>query len=169
MKQTQPKVKSLNGNTYFIRPFPAFKAAHISGELFSVLLPMIGSIAPAAAKALRKGSDDSVMDENLDITAIAQGLSSLSGDKVELLLKKLLIHYQNIAVEPEGETVATPLTEAMANELFCGEAQDMFILAAEVIKVNYSSFFSKIGTRFGELIDAFKNKMGMPEEINTES
>ena len=50
MKQFDAKQRELGDFIFYIRPLPAFKAANISGELFAVLLPALGSLAPLATK-----------------------------------------------------------------------------------------------------------------------
>ena len=90
---------------------------------------------------------------------MAGAVSGLSGTVVETLLRQLLVDYGNIAYD-DPETGATPkLTMDKANELFCGEVQDMFILAVEVIKVNYNGFFKKLAAQFGSAIAKFKDLM----------
>jgi len=95
--------------------------------------------------------------------ALAKGASGISGDKLEHLLKKLLVQHRNISFEPVGGPFETKksskpqlLTEDLANDMFCGDVQDMFILAFDVIKSNYSGFFEKLGNLFGDHIGAFK-------------
>ena len=154
IKQFETKEKSLNGHTFYIRPFPAFMAANISGELFSIILPMLGALVPMAGGAVKGGIDD-ILDLDIDFEkatpALVKGLSSLSGDKLEQLLKKLLVKHKNISVEVDGSDKVQLLSEDLANEVFCGNAQDMFILAIEVIQVNYSGFFERLGSLFGGL------------------
>jgi len=158
MKLFEAKERALDGNTFYIRPFPAFKSANISGELFSLILPMLGSLAPMA-KNLTSGNDDNLLDIDIDemTPSLVKGLSGLSGDKVERLLKLLLVRYKNISVEPKGKDEAVPLTEDLANELFCGNTQDMYILAVDVIKVNYAGFFKRLGNLFGGQANGFLN------------
>ena len=164
IKQFEAKERVLGEHTFYIRPFPAFVSANISGELFSLITPLIGSIAPVAAKAASALENSNLLDMNAEDAApiLAQGLSGVSGEKLETLLKKLLCKHKNISVEVGGSGDPQPLTEDMANEIFCGDAQDMFILAFDVIKVNYSGFFKKIGDRFGaqvaDLQDLFQKK-----------
>lgn len=143
MKQHETSEKQISGNTFYIRPFPAFTAANISGELAAVLAPAITGLAPLAMAA--SGAESDVM--NLDVSAFSGAMSGLSGDKVEGLLKKLLTKYNNVSVEIEDGV--KPLDNDLANEIFCGSAQDMFILAVEVINVNFKGFFEKIGGQFG--------------------
>jgi hypothetical protein len=135
------KEKELGGNTFYIRPFPAFTAANISGELGGIVAPVVAGALPF----LGDGGDA----VNLDASAFGSAMSALSGDKVESLLKKLLIKHGNISVKPAGEAEAVTLDSDLANELFCGSAQDMFVLAFEVIQANFSGFFENIASRFG--------------------
>lgn len=137
---TQAKVGE---RTYYIRPFPAFKAANISGEVIGAILPVLGALLPALT------SKEELTAESLGSLApeISKGFSSLSGDKCEKLLRKLLLEEGNVATDWEGKAVR--LSEDIANEVFCGEAQDMYVLAFHVIKVNYAGFFRKLGIRSG--------------------
>jgi hypothetical protein len=151
MKQFEPTVKTIRDYTFYIRPFPAFKAANLSGELAAVILPVLSSITPMLTNTDKK--NNGVLDTNIEdaAPAIAGAFSSISGDKLESLLKKLLTSNGNIAVElePGGETQR--LTDDLVNEIFCGETQDLFILAFEVIKINYAGFFGKLGSLSGSL------------------
>lgn len=74
------------------------------------------------------------MDIEEAMPAISSALSTISGDKVERMMRRLLIDQQNISVQGEdtdGNTVI--LDKDLADEVFCGELQDMFILCYEVI------------------------------------
>lgn len=46
LKQMEAKKVTVGDNSFHIKPFPAFKAANLTGELASVLSPLIGAIAP---------------------------------------------------------------------------------------------------------------------------
>lgn len=145
MKQHETTEKKIGENTFYIRPFAAFTAANISGELISVLAPAVAGLAPLAMGASDDGDDIDFM--NLDVASFSGAVSGLSGDKVENLLKKLLTKHDNISVETEDGVKR--LDNDLANEIFCGSAQDMFILAVEVINVNFKGFFKKLGGQFG--------------------
>lgn len=157
MKRMETTEKVIGENTFYIRPFSAFTAANISAELTSVLSPMVGSVGAMIGKVDASSAEDSVdlVDiMNLDIEkalpALAAAFGSLSGDRMEKLMLRLLVDNKNIAVEGEatdGRTVQ--MSKDLADEVFCGEVQDMFILCYEVIKVNYGNFFKKLVARFG--------------------
>jgi len=159
MKQFKTTEKVLNGNRYFIRPFPAFVSANLSGEISAIILPVLSSAMQRLPDAVKNGNE-SILDVDVSVVApaLSNGLSSLSGDKVEALLKKILINHNNISVQLEGERDAKALTEDLANELFCEDVQDMFVLAWEVIRVNYAGFFKKLGSLSGGVLDAFLQK-----------
>ncbi|WP_313579963.1 phage tail assembly chaperone [Lacrimispora sp.] len=160
LRQTEPKQVTVGGYDFYIRPFPAFKAANLSGELASLLVPLLASLAPLVqGEGEDDGSDIDLLD--IDITEAAPGIvkafEGISGDKIEKLLRKLLISNGHIAVllsNEDGGTEAEVLKEDLVNELFCGEMQDMFLLAFEVIRLNFNGFFKKAGNLFGKVAGA---------------
>ncbi len=170
MKQLQTTQKVIGDATFYIRPFPAFTGARISGELTSLLAPVLGGLGAIADqfKGTNLNTENGKVDiMNLDIDkalpALADSVSTLSGDKLERIMKNLLVNNQNISVvcAATGGNAQT-LDMDLANEVFCGDLQDMFILCYEVIKVNYGSFFTKLGTRFGPLLAALKKAPTSP-------
>lgn len=170
MKQLETTQKKIGEATFYIRPFPAFTAANISGELSALVAPMIGGIAPLinGVKVDSNGVAD-LMDTNIEdaLPALSGAFSGLSGDKFERLMRQLLINHQNISVCSEEATngEVKMLTMDLANEVFCGEVQDMFILCFEVIRINYKGFFKKLGSRFGIL----QKVMALKGQIQTQT
>lgn len=160
MKQLKTIEKQIGDNTFYLKPFPAFVAANISGDLASILLPLLGALVPVVAKAMANKGTQNVMDTDLDdidpdmaVPAMTNALSNFNGNEVEKFLKKLLIEYGNISVENETEEIKLQtLSMDLANEIFCGEIQDMYLLCFEVIKLNFSGFFKKLGDQFGDRI-----------------
>lgn len=158
MKQQDATPVLVGDTTFYIRPVPAFKSANIFGQLTKTITPVAGGLLSLVGGT---GDEESIFDLNLEeaAPALAGAVSGLSGTVVETLLRQLLVDYGNIAYD-DPETGATPkLTMDKANELFCGEVQDMFILAVEVIKVNYNGFFKKLAAQFGSAIAKFKDLM----------
>ena len=179
MKRMERTEKVIGENTFYIVPFAAFTATNISAELSAVLSPMLGSMgamignidAEAAMRAVSQpsfnagneaeedrgvtASDIMNMDMEKVLPALASAFGSLSGDRLERLMRRLLVDHQNISVEGEitdGRVVT--LDKDLADEVFCGDIQDMFILCYEVIKVNFSGFFKKLGVQFGRQLRA---------------
>ena len=110
------------------------------------------------------------MDINIDdaLPAFTKAVAGLSGDRFEWLLKKLLVNYNNVSVcGPATDGVAMRMNLDLANEVFCGDVEDMFLLCWEVMKLNYSGFFRKLGARFGNLQGAIQT--GTPTTQNGES
>jgi hypothetical protein len=159
MRQFDVKAtKTINGNTYRIRPLPAFKCANLSGELANIALPILSALAPIISGASQNGSFMDVDAEDL-APRLAAGFEKLSGDRVEGLMKKLLTTYNNVSVEVDGSGEAEPLTEDLANELFCGDITGMFVLAFEVAKSNYSGFFTTLTTAYGNQLKGIMDAM----------
>lgn len=160
LRQTESKHVIVGKRDFYIKPFPAMKSANLSGELASMLTPLLAALLPFA-KETEEGID-SLMDIKVEeaIPEISKVFENLSGDKLELLLRKLLITSKNIVVEIESESTGEPeqtiLNEDLLNELFCGEVQDMFLLAFEVIRLNFNGFFKKLGILFGKAGEAAK-------------
>ena len=165
MKQLEVTEKKIGDNTFYIKPFPAFVAVNISGELASVLSPLLGGLAALVGSTGGKEDSEekpkSIMDVNVEdaLPAITSAFSSISGDRFEQLMKKLLISNKNISVEcdaTDGEVKV--LDYDLANEVFCGDVQDMYILCFEVIRLNFKGFFKKIGAQFGSLKDILQSQ-----------
>ena len=92
LKQMEAQKVNIGDNTFYIKPFPAFKAANITGDLASVLSPLIGVIAPLV------GNGD-LMDVDVNKAAEAlSGSTAINGDKLESLMSKLLLG-ENIGLE----------------------------------------------------------------------
>lgn len=159
-KQFEYTEVNIGDNTFHIKPFPAFTAAKISGDLASVLSPILGGIAAVVPNKDSEKDvtvDDvvaSVGDVDIDeaLPAVSNAFAGLSGDKLEALMKKLLVNYKNISVDVDEKTEI--LTYDIANEVFCGDVQDMYILCYHVIKINFSGFFKKVGNLFGKRKEA---------------
>ena len=147
LKQVEPTMETVGENKFYITPFAAFKAANLTGELASVLAPLLGVLAPLV-------NDGSLMDVDAGKAAEAMAnCTAIDGDKLEKLMKKLLlgghitVEFTNEDGEPEGER----LNEDLANEIFCGDVQDMFVLCFHVIKLNFNGFFKKIAGLSGKV------------------
>lgn len=166
MKQMEVTEKKIGDNTFYIKPFPAFVAVNISGELASVVTPLLGGIAALVGGKVGEdgtsdGAEKNIMDVDVEdaLPVLTSAFSSISGDKFERLMKKLLIDNKNISVESEAtDGEVKLLTYDLANEVFCGDVQDMYILCFEVIRLNFKGFFSKIGDRFGDLKGILQTK-----------
>lgn len=146
LKQMEAQKVNICDNVFYIKPFPAFKAANITGDLASVLSPLIGVIAPLVGNG-------NLMD--VDVNKAVEALSGstlINGDKLESLMSKLLLG-DHIVIEYEdddGKTHQEKLNKDLADEVFCGNVQDMFVLCVHVIKMNFNGFFGKLATLSGK-------------------
>lgn len=141
MKQFTPVVKTIGNNRFYIRPFPAFTAAKMTGDLAGVAAPLLAAIAPLVVKKTGDGKKTLDADISEVAPAMSGAFSGFSGEKLEHLSTELLVAHGNISVSPGGDdSQNTQLTMDLANDLFCGEIDEMFMLMYEVIKVNFSGF-----------------------------
>ena len=174
MKQLETTEVVVSGTKFYIKPFPAFTAANISGELASVLTPFLGALAPLLDDKKdgdKEGADSEINEtaekekslSDIDAGEAAKAMStvSISGDKLEKLMRKLLLG-GHIAFEDEdedGNTEPKKLNIDEANELFCGDVQDMFVLCFHVIRINFNGFFKKFAPQFGGVKEAVSKKI----------
>lgn len=169
MAYREPTQKQIGEYVFYIYPFSAFKAANISGELISLISPILVSILPSVVnKDDDDGADESLLD--MDISAampsIMQACSTLDGDKVEHMMRLLLTQNRNISFEHEQERRVKWLSEDDMDELFCGSIEDMFVLAVEVIKINFKGFFKRLGNLSGNPAELL-SKMQKPISTDT--
>ena len=174
LKQMEKTAVTIDSAVFYINPFPAFKAANVSADLAKLIGPFVASIAPAAAGGVAdtegemsvNSFDIGKVDMDDAVPALANAFSTLSGNEFERLLRKLLIDGGNISVKsPITNGTAVLLDYELANEVFCGDVQNMFILCYHVIRLNFSGFFGKIGSLFGN-----RGAEKAPEEkANTEN
>ena len=165
MKQMEVTEKQIGESTCYIKPFPAFTAVNISGELAAILSPLLGGVAAlVGGGSNEEGSSEkpkNIMDVDVEdaLPALTSAFSSISGDKFERLTKKLLIDHKNISVVCEATDGEVKLLNYdLANEVFCGDVQDLYILCFEVIRLNFKGFFKKIGAQFGSLKELLQNQ-----------
>lgn len=172
MKRMEVTQKKIGEYTFYIKPFPAFTAANISGDLAALAAPMIGALAPLVGNEPKTTGEavSGIMDTDIEdaLPTITKAFSSLSGSQFERLMKKLLIDSENISVEGEATDGQTKIMSYdLANEVFCGELQDMFVLCFEVLKLNFGGFFKKLGAQSGGLRGLIQK--GTPTSENGES
>ena len=139
-----------SGLNFYIRPFPAMVAANLTGDLASLLTPVLAALMPLVGNSDNEsdGEDGDLMDIDVNDAAasISKSMEGFSGSKVESMMKKLLIAHKNVVVElpvmdeddvETGEYSQEILDMDIVNEIFCGDVQNMFILAFYVIRLNF--------------------------------
>ena len=160
MRQLEPKRVTIGEVEYAIYPFGAFDAAAISGDLAKILGPFVAGLLPLV------GADGETR-LNGDLTeampAVTSAFQSLDGDKLQGILRQLLIVKKNISCEYRDENdhvVQQILTIEVANQIFVGKLDEMIQLAVEVIKFNYAGFFTNLLDLYGGLTEDTPAKRG---------
>lgn len=163
VKRAEKTKVTIGDYDFYISKFGAFKSANLSGELVRLLTPIIASIASAVINLFgsnKKQSDgkQTFLDKDIDselgglAPALAGAFNNLSGNQLEELMRKLLIEEKNISFSEKDCTDANKakvLEWEDADELFCGDIQDMYQLAIKVIQLNYGGFFTKLAAQYG--------------------
>jgi hypothetical protein len=158
MKQMETTKKKIGDNTFYIKPFPAFKAAYITGLLAKTIGPLLGGLGGLANKGIKGDSEEvdveAIMNSDMEdvLPALAGALSEIEPEQLENLIQRLCVDYKNVSVSGEiTNNDVEILTYDLANEVFCGELVDMVRLCVEVCKVNFGGFFSKLNIQSGSL------------------
>lgn len=159
MKRLETVEKKIGENTFYIRPFSAFAAVSISGELTALLAPLAVGLVPALnggssdeGDSTDGGADFLSTDINDILPVLANAAASLSGDKVARIMSALLIDHENISIEGEAtDGAARKLTKDLADEVFCMDLQDMLVLCYEVVKLNFGGMFGKFSEKASSL------------------
>lgn len=150
MKQQDPITKTIGDYNFYIRPFGAMTASKMTGDLAALVTPMLGAVAPLIGKQLNT-EDSGLLD--IDVSdlgpILSNAFSSLTGDNLERMMSQLLIDHKNIHFDSTESREVKLLNRDELDEIFCMELQDMFLLAFEVLKLNYSGFFRKLASRYG--------------------
>ena len=149
-RQIDPKIVEVGGRKFSIYPFGAFYCANLSGELTRFFGPFIGGAAPILQALMSEDKQDTNIAELMP--GLTSALENMDGNKVEYLLAKLLIAQNNIYFEGQddfGNKQIKALTKDVADGLFVQEIQDMYILAFEVIRLNFGGFFGKLLGQYG--------------------
>lgn len=97
LKQLEPKKETIGGLNFYIRPFPAMVAANLTGDLASLLTPVLAALMPLVGDSDNEGDDEDgdLMDIDVNDAAasISKSMEGFSGSKVESMMKKLLMLY----------------------------------------------------------------------------
>lgn len=169
MKQQDPITKTIGEYNFYIRPFGAMTASKMTGDLAALVTPMLGAVAPVIGKYLNT-EDGSLLDIDVgDLgPVLTNAFTSLTGDNLERMMSQLLIDHKNIHFDSTESREVKLLNRDELDEIFCMELQDMFLLAFEVLKLNYSGFFRKLASRYGNL-DGILEKLASKNSSDTAS
>ncbi len=143
MKQMEIKKVTIGERDFYIKPFGAFTAARISGDIASTVAPIVSGLSPFLIGQIGDNAIETACD----------ALANLDGEKLEKLATVLLLTYNNVTYAgEETNNRNVPLSRDIIDEIFCCDLQDMIALCIEVVKLNFGSFFSKLMNRTGNLI-----------------
>lgn len=169
LKKITPTRVNIGDVDYAIYPFGAFESAGIGGDLGRFVGPLL-----AAALPFLDGGVEGLLNTDIEkvMPTIVSALRTLDSDSVQHILMELLVNHSNIGCEyreDDGRAVKAQLTKELADDLFIGTLSDMIRLAVEVVKVNYSGFFTGLTTQDGNLADTFLKRASTITENTVET
>ena len=150
LKRMESKEVSIGDSVFHIRPLGAMNAAYVFGDVTSIVLPILGTVAVAKGdKEKEKAmSLDMFKDMKLDTESLANALGKVNGDKLTTLIDELVLRFRNVSFQTEnGDWNA--LTRDDFDEIFCADISGMVKLCVAVIQQNYSNFFDGLSGLFG--------------------
>lgn len=133
-----------------IRPFGARDATYIFGDVASIILPILGTVSVASndKDAIHMEMFDGM---DMDKDSLVKALGRIDGRTLSKLVNELLLSHSNVRVLNPENGVYEVMNEDAYDEIFCQYLAGMLILCAEVIRLNFSGFFSDASTLFGRL------------------
>lgn len=154
-----------------IRPLGAMKAAHVFGDLVSVVLPILGAASLASGIDKNNFSTPASIENlmnDLDTDSLVSALAKIDGKALERIISELVLDYQNVTFQDDVEWKI--MTRDDFDEIFCMWFAGALKLCAAVIKQNFGSFFGDVSDLFGNLLrKAAQKKTSLPMENLTAS
>lgn len=124
------------GIEFYIRPMDPFVAMTLLGDMIKVASPILGAVTTVVT-----GKKDAKLTDLLDadISAVFGSVAqNIDGDTLSSLVKRILNgQYISVRIEDHEPERLNAELNAM---IFTGNVQDMFLLVAEVLKINYGGF-----------------------------
>ena len=135
MKRMEMRDVSIGEYQFKIRPFGAKDALYIFGDVASILLPILGSVAVASddKDAVEMEMFDGV---DLDTESLTKALGRINGKALSKLVSELILEHSNVSYRDPDRGSYQPVTEDEFDEIFCQYLAGMFSLCAEIIKLN---------------------------------
>ena len=166
MKRMEMRDVSIGEYQFKIRPFGAKDALYIFGDVASILLPILGSVAVASddKDAVEMEMFDGV---DLDTESLTKALGRINGKALSKLVSELIMEHSNVSYRDPDRGSYQPVTEDEFDEIFCQYLAGVFSLCAEIIKLNFSGFFKDASTLFGGLIKVRRGDRSKNTENST--
>ena len=153
LKRMSAKDVEIGDFSFNLRPFGAMDASYIFGDVISVVLPIIGTVALSSGND--EGKSIAVSDNiALDSESVASSLGKLNGKELSSLIRELLLDHNNVSFRcnDDGGNFQR-LTKDDFDEIFCMYFAGALKLCAEVLIQNYGNFFEDASNLFGNLFE----------------
>lgn len=156
LKRMSTKDVEIGDFSFKLRPFGAMDASYIFGDVISIVLPIIGTVALSSGDGGEKSI--AVSDGfSLDAESVAASLGKLNGKELSNIIRELLLDHNNISFrDNEDGGSFKRLTQDDFDEIFCMYFAGALKLCAEVLVQNYGNFFGDASTLFGNLVSQFQ-------------
>lgn len=171
LKRMDAKDVSIGELLFKIRPLGAMNAAYVFGDVTSIVLPILGTVAISKGTEEEKkeaASLEMFKDMPLDTESLANALGKINGQKLTVLLDELVLKYGNVSYQDETGTWSV-LVRSDFDELFCADLVGAMKLCAAVIQQNYSGFFDGLSALFGNRTNGAQEERSKNTEALTQN
>lgn len=158
LAQIPPVKKTIGSNEYSVTPLPTTQAIRLKSRL----LKLVGPTISQAMSAVDIKEGESILDANVDGSALGSAVESLftrlDEDTVLNLVKELIRPVQVVTADAAGEKVVLDFNkDTYFDTFFSGRLDEMYKVVFFVLEVNYKSFFGGegIGSLLGKMKDLF--------------
>ena len=162
MKQKTTEIK-IDDNVFYIQRLDPLSAIDLMVEVKDIFAGVaddsVGVLVDLATKY-----DGNIFDANSStaiIPILIKAIKRLDKETVRWLINELLFKSKKVSFKFDGKGQAEPLDNDSLNTIFDDELQNIFILCAYVLKVNFGSFFGKLPTLFGDLMAEAKARVNL--------
>lgn len=132
------KEKEINGNMYYVRPFPPLEALGLLGDLQVIVSSGIGKAVD------EDGNNTNVLDKNINVGAVIAGIGqNLKGSKLVEMAQRI-VNQDYVSVKCVDADDAVRLDKKVFNNLFTGQLKTLFKVMYFVLEVNYADFFEDV-------------------------
>lgn len=151
VKRMQAQDFSAGDTAFKIRPLGAMDAAYVFGDVTSIVLPILGTVAVSSGDE-EAASLEMFNGMKLDTESLAASLGKINGQKLTALANELILKHQNVSFYDTDSQNWKVLTRGDFDEIFCMDLAGIIHLCVAIIQQNYSGFFSELSTLFGNLV-----------------
>ena len=144
LKRMEAKEVCIGDVIFHIRPLGAMNAAYVFGDVTSIVLPVLGTVAVANGDDAKEKamSLDTFRDMKLDTESLSTALGKINGQKLTTLIDELVLRFRKSLSRPKTET-GTP-SPGMTSMRFSVQTSQEWLSCALLSSSRTTPIFSTV-------------------------